>query len=854
MGISHYPRWGHRLAPYTLTEFLNSSVPRSLIGGIHTRNLKLCDLDETAWRSFDPETCDRLAKEIIKQVGLIFRSMPEDIKSRHLPVPSEGVELPFIEIELRTYNCLRDKGFDKNPQYFNEYTIGDLCKVRGFGAKCLVDLLTSLESMTLQYKSDIHLNGEDDEIIYEITNETIQSIKTFCAGKVQYLPQSIRDQRIPELSIEVRLDELELKTRTYNCLKASGLLKSTKKLEGQTIAQLLKLPHFGKDSLLDLLITLEPFIIKAQNAHPKPNEQKAIPKWKTTPEKSSSVQNRLASHLPISINPPEVIREARRLQRLSCAKKIRRDDPRFGPSICNIDINAKTAFELANRLVTNIHTPPNSIALVSRLRGFHKGIKALFGLKLEEELKSLIVNVKSERNRQIIAQRYGFDGGAGGTLQEVGDFFKMTRERVRQVCNRFTKNLEGKKPFAPTLDHTLKFITRRLPILADEIESKLEAEGFTASSFRLEGILNAAELFGHGIPYSIIEEGGKRIAVPSAMEDAANIISQIARRAIEHWGVTTIDDIAAQAAERTSCTINSDVVKHILSVKRDFRWLDEASGWFWLSSVPRNRVLNRIEKILSVVDEIEVSELRAGVARHYRMEGFAPPKRVLLELSRQTSWCSVKNNIITAEPRPNWEDILSDIEQFMILILKEHGPILSRAKFEELCLELGMNRTTFYMYLQNSPVIAKYAAGVYGLPGAKVPLGMIESLMPKSKGRRGRVILDYGWSQDGKIWIVYKLSEAMLQTGVAGVPSAIKRFLDDKFNLKASDSLQVGTLVAKGDNIWGLSPFFRRRGGESGDYILIIFNLSTKEATISIGDMNLLDDVQKADVASAINL
>jgi len=53
-----------------------------------------------------------------------------------------------------------------------------------------------------------------------------------------------------------------------------------------------------------------------------------------------------------------------------------------------------------------------------------------------------------------------------------------------------------------------------------------------------------------------------------------------------------------------------------------------------------------IEKILAVAPQIDVSELRAGISRNDRMEGFAPPRRVLLEFAEVSAcvmlreqWC-----------------------------------------------------------------------------------------------------------------------------------------------------------------------------------------------------------------------
>ena len=81
-------------------------------------------------------------------------------------------------------------------------------------------------------------------------------------------------------------------------------------------------------------------------------------------------------------------------------------------------------------------------------------------------------------------------------------------------------------------------------------------------------------------------------------------IIETARKAIEHWGVSTItnisDQLETQYKNYAGRLVNDSVIRAILMTREDFCWLDEAGGWFWLSSLPRNRVLNQIEKILSV--------------------------------------------------------------------------------------------------------------------------------------------------------------------------------------------------------------------------------------------------------------
>jgi RNA polymerase primary sigma factor len=53
---------------------------------------------------------------------------------------------------------------------------------------------------------------------------------------------------------------------------------------------------------------------------------------------------------------------------------------------------------------------------------------------LRDELSDLF-KVLDDRERKIIVQRFGLDGGKPKTLEEVGKKFGVTRERIRQVQN-----------------------------------------------------------------------------------------------------------------------------------------------------------------------------------------------------------------------------------------------------------------------------------------------------------------------------------------------------------------------------------------------------------------------------------
>lgn len=342
------------------------------------------------------------------------------------------------------------------------------------------------------------------------------------------------------------------------------------------------------------------------------------------------------------------------------------------------------------------------------------------------------------------------------------------------------------------------------------------------------------------LPFEIESLARTRWALPTGASNWPQEIRRIARKSISRWGLATAEDVAAQFERRMGTVVPVEFVALVLQDRPDFFWLDESTGWFWLRSVPRNRLLYQIEKIMAVADRIEVSELRGGLSRFHRLKGFAPPRRVLLELCRQLPEYTVENNVIVADPPLDWTVVLSEVEQLMVRVLRQAGSVLQTPTFEAICLTAGLNRATFWMYLQYSPIIERYSKGVYGLRGAEIPPGAIASLTPKR--RSTRVLKDFGWTNDGRIWLGYRLSKALVSNGVPSIPAAMKDFLQGEFQIKAPDGSRFGTFVSRETGAWGLGPFLRRRGAEANDFLVLVLNLSTREAVPYLGDESLLDD------------
>ena len=75
------------------------------------------------------------------------------------------------------------------------------------------------------------------------------------------------------------------------------------------------------------------------------------------------------------------------------------------------------------------------------LGGAPASVEGLVDLQLEHERIDALLRTLSQREEQVLRIRYGFHDGAARTLQETGEHFGISRERVRQIESRALEKL-----------------------------------------------------------------------------------------------------------------------------------------------------------------------------------------------------------------------------------------------------------------------------------------------------------------------------------------------------------------------------------------------------------------------------
>jgi hypothetical protein len=266
-----------------------------------------------------------------------------------------------------------------------------------------------------------------------------------------------------------------------------------------------------------------------------------------------------------------------------------------------------------------------------------------------------------------------------------------------------------------------------------------------------------------------------------------------------------------------------------------FRWLDETTGWFRLLSIHKHGLPKAVDKVLAVAGRVTASQFRAALGRNRRLWKSPPPENVLLEFCREMPGIRIDGDRIISDPPRDWKKALTGVEAKLVNVLLTHGPVMERGAMEDLCVAGGMNRFSFHAFVSWSPVITQFGHSVYGLLGTEVSPQRVDELLVQRRTNRlnHRVLENHGWTDDGKVWLGYRLSKAASTYAVITVPAALKKVGRGRFRLLAPDGSTIGTLATKDGRAWGLGAFLRQQAAGIGDHIILTLDLENCTAVVS---------------------
>jgi hypothetical protein len=629
----------------------------------------------------------------------------------------------------------------------------------------------------------------------------------FLLGLVTYRIADIRNIPVIEGAWppDQRPEHLPWPTRVSNALLRAGLLDRAR-LERLTYGQLLAIPAMGVKSVLEFA---------------------AIADAVTTA--SARVLDETMRHELAAAAEEEWV------------ERVHADDPRFR------DVVPPYLGSLSELLEDALNNPegPRAHALAESLPQIRARVQEIASEPIDLALVRLLKSLgASQRDVAMVFARFGWGGRGRRTLQEVGEEFSITRERVRQVT---TKIVDRVGPtYLPQVERAVQLITDHAPIAAADAARLLVDHGLSTVPIDPTSLKAAAELVGYDVSFQVDPADGVPYVLAQGLIGTAPVFST-ARREAGRVGVSNIEEIQAELAA-SGQDYSPEAVSRLLRSSTKIEFLNDE--WFWVPDIPpeRNRLRNVTRLMLSVAPRLDVGMIRQGVRRRYRFRriDLVPPITILKAFYSAHPEFVLNSDGTVESPKPlDYRDTLGEVEQVFVEVLRASPTgLMDRTDFEEAVTGRGVNANTFSVFTSYSPILDHPATNVWCLRGHAADPAQVEALRAVIATRpRQRRALAYGWDEDGRLCLTVGLGN--ISSPVVGIPASISRYVAGRrFQAKTQEGTPAGVIAIDDESgaSWGYGPFLRRRGAEPGDVLTLRFDLVSEEVTLSLDDESALID------------
>lgn len=635
-------------------------------------------------------------------------------------------------------------------------------------------------------------------------------VESFIIGLVTYRSPAIRNVRLIDGAwpTEIPPSDISWPTRVYSRLLRAHLLDPAR-LESLTYGELLEIPGMGVKSVIELATIVEN--VAAMNS--------------------------------TAVNEDAILNEMLTISGEDWPERVRTDDPRFR------DVVPAFPGSISELIESALGSPEDRRArtIADSLSTIRDRAHKIASEPIDHAFVGLLRSYEvSERNIAILLTRLGWGADGPHTLQEVGDAFGMTRERVRQIESRITKRLRG--AYLPQVERAMELVASRAPLHPNEAAQVLVDEQISTVPVHPAGLRSVAELLGYEATFRIEQSNGLSYVLTRSLSGVRPVFV-VARREAGRAGVSNTDEVQAELYGNGD-TLSRDAVSRILRSSDKVEFLHE--DWFWMPDIPenRNRLRNVSRRMLSVFPQLDLVTMRQGVRRRFRFMqiDLVPPINVLSAFyAAHPEFVLRDDGRVESAENLNYREVLGETEQVIVDILRASPTgLMDRAELEDAVTARGINANTFSVFTTYSPIIDHPAKNIWSLRGHVPDPAQLEALRAVLASRTtSRRALTYGWNADGSLRLIVELSN--VASPVIGVPSAIGRYVADRrFKAKTKEGMPAGTIAVDERGVsWGYGPFLRRRGAERGDALTIQFDLMAETATLSLDDETVLFEEER---------
>jgi hypothetical protein len=458
---------------------------------------------------------------------------------------------------------------------------------------------------------------------------------------------------------------------------------------------------------------------------------------------------------------------------------------------------------------------------------------------LEDELLRIAKALEpGGRNARLLLDFWGWGGQGSRTLESVGQQYKLTRERVRQIQARALKRLASRSFPVPFATKAIGVLGAAVPDVESALSQTVAEAGVSRAHFHPSGLEIAAHHLGLRWPFASVAIGSDKALTYANDAEALSKSHQLLRRRTSEQGCANITALAAELGIEGTKT---NGLSRILNIDGHTVWLDSDKEWLYTTSSARNRLYNLCGKIFGVTEKVHLSELRRAVSKSRRL-AMCPPQGILAAFIERCGLSHVENGIAIAVPGAGIPPAPGSAEACMVRVLNTYGPVMDGEDFAEKCIAEGLNATTVYIYRLISPLISSLGRNVFCRVGAEVPPGSVESVIA---GRRTTPLAyDHGWTVKGNLWFGLELSRQQLVAGGFRLNTFVRDFVQGEWEVLLPNGTSFETVTAREMFIWSFRKQLKLLGAEPGDLATFEFNLKNESVMLRVGGPELFEVMQ----------
>jgi Bacterial RNA polymerase, alpha chain C terminal domain len=459
---------------------------------------------------------------------------------------------------------------------------------------------------------------------------------------------------------------------------------------------------------------------------------------------------------------------------------------------------------------------------------------------LEAELRRVVRAVEKDRNAEALLKLWGWNGNGPRVLDSVGQEYRLTRERVRQIEARTLNRIATHQFDLHFLRRALRLLKDNVPALDSALSRQLFDAGISRAPFSIWGLKVAAEIFKLRWPFDAISVKSTRMLVNSGDEPKFRRSLQVLRRRTSDRGLTSVLSLASEVGLEDH---RISALKTFIELAVSVSWLDDPREWVFLPGLSRNRLFNLCSKVLAVSPTMRVAELRRAVGKSPRL-AIVPPQRILGAFIEKVGLGTVSSDgVIVANAGIQNAPTSDSVEGLMMSVLAQYGPVMDGETFARRSVDAGVNPISFYIYRANSPLISALGKGVYAKVGAEVAPGTVEDIV--SRRSIAPRISEHGWTPAGRLWFGFELSLQTMTAGGIRIVSFVADLVQGEWNVYLPDDTGCGSVTCRESFIWSFRKAFALLGAEAGDLAAFEFDLQSRTVHVRVGGPGLFEQIEE---------